>query len=146
MSMLSVMPADNIDRASHYIAFARAYAGAARRVLATEIAGNERLPYFALVAHGLELALKAILTRAGWDEERLMMIGHDLERCYVAVSRYRADLAVIPGIDVAGVIEALAYPHAIQSFRYPQAEPRNLPDASIALDCLDQILDVAGRA
>lgn len=131
------------ERADRHVALARAYAEAARRVLATEIAGDDRLPYFALVAHGLELVLKAILARAGWDAERLMMIGHDLDRCHVAALRSCPSLATVAG--VASVIDALAYPHALQSFRYPQAEPRNLPDPTSALECLHLVLDIADR-
>ncbi len=128
------------ERADRHLALARAYAEAARRVLAAGIDGTDRLPFFALAAHALELALKAILIRAGWDEERLMMIGHDLDRCHAAATKSDAALA-----GVAGVVAALACPHASQCFRYPQALPRDLPDPAQTLDCLHQVLNTADR-
>lgn len=133
------------DRADRYLDFARAYAEAGRRLLATGVDDDTRLPFFAIVAHGLELALKSILSRSGWDEERLMMIGHDLDRCHAAVSRCNSGSAAIFGAELAGVINLLAYPHALQSFRYPQAEPRDLPGPALALECVNQVLDIAGR-
>ena len=64
------------ERAARYLAFANSYADAAQRVLAMKRPDAAALAYFAIVAHALELALKAILIADGWDEERLMMMGH----------------------------------------------------------------------
>lgn len=98
------------------MAIASAYAEAARCVLAQNTL-RTALPYFALIAHGFELAFKAVLIRRGWDEDRLMLIGHDISRC--------CDTAQSIGVeridpDIAAVVEALSSRHAMQCFRYPQ--------------------------
>ncbi|MBB4642704.1 hypothetical protein [Rhizorhapis suberifaciens] len=139
------MPSQIPTRADRHLVLAGAYAEAARRVLAQGIVGAERLPYFAVVAHGLELGLKAILLNDGWDEEDLMLIGHDLDGCCRAVRRGQLDLSDAIGADLTAIIDALSYPHAIQCFRYPQRVPQDLPDPARALDCLQRLLDVAAR-
>ncbi|MGG2007432.1 hypothetical protein [Novosphingobium resinovorum] len=83
--------------------------------------------YFALVAHSLELALKAILIADGWDEERLMQMGHSLHRCCRAINRGSLDLAVGISASDHTTIDALDCPHAMQSFRYPGLPPQDLP-------------------
>lgn len=134
------------DRPAHYLEFARAYAEAARRLLATGIDDETRAPFYALAAHGIELALKAILTRSGWSEERLMMTGHSIASCYAAACRYTPDDPALIGEPVAGVIDGLDFAHAAQCFRYPQLiETRGLPGPALALECLHQILSAAAR-
>ena len=94
-------------------------------------AGGTALPYFALVAHGFELAFKAVLIRRGWDEDRLMLIGHDISRCRDAVQSMGDELI---DTDMATVVDALSSPHAR---RYPQPVVENLPDRAFALTCLE---------
>ncbi len=134
------MSPENNTRADRHLVLAGGYAEAARRVLAAEIADDVRLPYFALVAHGLELALKAILLREGRDEEDLIWMGHDLAGCRDAVERSRPAFveAVVPGF--TAIVDALSYPHALQCFRYPQRTPRDLTDPARALDALQRLL------
>lgn len=133
------------SRAEQHLLLAGAYAKAAGRVLAQEIAGIDLLPYFAIVAHGLELGLKAILIGDGRDEEYLMLVGHDLAGCRDAVERGQLDLSDAVGIDFAAMIDALTFAHATQCFRYPQRYSRDLPDAALALDCLRRLLKAANR-
>ncbi len=70
-------------------------------------AGGTALPYFALVAHGFELAFKAVLIRRGWDEDRLMLIGHDISCCRDAVQSTGDELI---DTDMATVVDALSSP------------------------------------
>ena len=134
------MPHENPTRADRHLVLAGAYAEAARRVLAAEIAGAERLAFFAIVAHGMELGLKAILIADGCDEEYLMLIGHDLDFCCRVMERGHFDVFAAIGADAAAILSALSYPHQLQCFRYPQRVPDDLPDPSGALDCLDRLL------
>lgn len=134
------MSPETNTRADQHLVLASGYAEAARRVLAAEIAGDVRLPYYALVAHGLELALKAILLRDGREEEDLIWMGHNLAGCRDAVERSRPAFAeaIAPGF--TAIVDALSYPHAIQCFRYPQRTPQDLPDPASALDTLQRLL------
>lgn len=137
------MPRHSIERADRHLVLAGAYAEAARGALARGIASDVRLPYFALVAHALELALKAILIGAGRDEAELMMMGHDLAHARNAVERSEPSFAAAIAPRFVAVVDALTYPHAIQSFRYPQRPPQDLPDPSAALEALDRFLETA---
>lgn len=137
------MSPPNIERADRHLVLADAYAGAARLMLAGEIAGELRLPYFALVAHGLELALKAILIGNGRDEEDMILIGHDLARAREAVARSQPALVDAGAPHFVAIVDALSYPHAVQCFRYPQRLPEDLPDPASALDALRNFLETA---
>lgn len=130
----------SLDRAAQHMALASAYAEAARGVLAYQQDAANR-PYFALVAHGFELAFKAVLIRCGWDEERLMLIGHDIARCRDA-AQSMSDRPI--DSDTEAVVESLSSPHAMQGFRCPQSIANALPDSAHALACLERLLrDVA---
>lgn len=139
------MPPEPPSRADRHLVLAGAYAEAARRVLATEIAGAERLAYFAIVSHGMELALKALLIAEGCDDEYLMLIGHDLDFCRRAMRRGHFDVSTVIGAESAATLGALSYPHQLQCFRYPQSVPDELPDPFAALDCLDRLLTAVAR-
>jgi hypothetical protein len=130
----------SLDRAAQHMALASAYAEAARGVLAQQ-AITTTLPYFALVAHGFELAFKAVLIRSGWDEERLMLIGHDISRCLDAAHSRCDDLI---DINTEAVVESLSSPHTMQGFRYPQPIVDALPDRYVALACLERLLREVG--
>lgn len=130
----------SLDRAAQHMALASAYAEAARGVLAQQ-ANTTTLPYFALVAHGFELAFKAVLIRSGWDEERLMLIGHDISRCRDA-AQSRSDGLIETNTEA--VVESLSSPHAMQGFRYPQPIVDALPDRELALACLERLLREVG--
>jgi hypothetical protein len=122
------------------MALAGAYAEAARGVLAQNT-NTATLPYFALVAHGFELAFKAVLIRRGWDEERLMLIGHDIARCSDAAQSMGDEFI---DTDTKAVVETLSSPHAMQGFRYPQPIIDALPDRDLALACLERLLRKVG--
>lgn len=139
------MPSENLSRADRHLVLAGGYAEAARRVLAAEIAGADRLAYFAIVAHGMELGLKAILIADGCDEEYLMGIGHDLDFCGRAMRRGHFELSDAIGPESAAIINALSYPHQLQCFRYPQRVPDDLPDPARALECLERLLTIVAR-
>lgn len=125
-----------LDGAAQHMALASAYAEAARAVL-TQNSSTANVPYFALVAHGFELAFKAVLIRRGWDEERLMLIGHDISRCRDAAQSMGDELV---DSDSEAVVESLSTPHAMQGFRYPQPIAETLPDRELALACLERLL------
>lgn len=129
-----------LERAAQHMALGRAYAEAARCVLAQNTDGTS-LPYFALVAHGFELVFKAVLIRRGWDEERLMLIGHDISRCRDAAQSMGDELS---DTDTEAVVESLSSPHAMQGFRYPQPIFEALPDRELALACLERLLEEIG--
>jgi hypothetical protein len=93
------------------------------------------------VAHGFELAFKAVLIRSGWDEERLMLIGHDISRCRDA-AQSRSDGLIETNTEA--VVESLSSPHAMQGFRYPQPIVDALPDRELALACLERLLREVG--
>lgn len=105
----------------------------------------DRLAYFAIVAHGMELGLKAILIADGCDEEYLMGIGHDLDFCGRAMRRGHFALSDAIGPESAAIINALSYPHQLQCFRYPQRVPDDLPDPARALECLERLLTIVAR-
>lgn len=115
-------------RDRQYLAMGERYAEAATRLSRCGNIGGVREPFLMLVAHALELSLKAVLSHQGHDEERLMAIGHSLERCHrQAVKggfhpKDRTGLAIL--------VEALDQPHAFQAFRYPQILGWTLPDAA----------------
>ena len=134
--MLTVDDRRRLDRAAQHLALASAYAEAARGVLGQH-SNSAILPYFALVAHGFELAFKAVLIRRGWDEERLMLIGHDILRCSDAAQSTSDELI---DADTEAVVEKLSSPHAMQGFRYPQPVAQALPDRELALACLERLL------
>jgi len=137
------MSTDHSQRAHRHINLALGYAEAARRVLAVELIGAERLAYFSLVAHGLELAMKAMLASIGYDEERLMLIGHDLRWCRQAVMSKQPAVPGISDPQFIDIVDHLAAPHALQCFRYPQPLREPLPDPSVTLDVLQRLIAVA---
>ncbi|WP_152664027.1 hypothetical protein [Sphingomonas sp. SRS2] len=78
-------PADRRDL--EYFAMAVCYGNAATLLNEQPVTDKPvHWPFFQLVAHALELSLKAVLSHQGRDEEWLMMIGHSLERCYTQAS------------------------------------------------------------
>lgn len=90
-------------------------------------APNIHAPFHMMVGHALELSLKAVLAHQGRNEERLMMVGHNLGACH--------GLALSSGFkgrtanEIALLVEILNGPHLDQRFRYPSALPaiRDLP-------------------
>jgi hypothetical protein len=134
------------SRSRRYLALATAYEGAASAMAASPEFDRLRLPFFAALGQALELALKAAIARRGCDDERLLLLGHDLLRCWDLA---QADPAVAQGSadDVARVVEGLAAPHQAQAFRYPTLPTWPLPDPQAALLAVQALLQAApGRA
>ncbi|GEM_PF-4286864 len=103
------------SRALAYLEMAEDYSAAVQGLACSE--EEMRAPFNMLVAHGLELSFKAALCHSGCDEERLMMLGHNLAHCHdLARSRGLKGLALA---QIASLVEALDGPHRDQRFRYP---------------------------
>ncbi|WP_165185091.1 hypothetical protein [Caulobacter soli] len=116
-----------------YGAMAQSYTEAARRLIhAPGDFGEIRAPGLHLIAHAFELSLKAVLAHGGWDAERLIMGGHNLDSCY-----HRAVAMGLPErSEMAELIEELHGPHYAQSFRYPSGiyrPPELDPRSTLAL-------------
>jgi len=108
-----------LSRDWQYLALAECYAEAAVRLHGAREIETVCRPFFMLVAHALELSLKAVLSHQGYDEEGLMAMGHGLELC-----RSKAAEGGFHPSDETGLailVDALDRPHAFQAFRYPQA-------------------------
>jgi hypothetical protein len=103
------------SRAVEYLTLAESYAEAARRL--SPHAGTINLPFNMLVAHALELSIKAVLGHQGEGEERLMMRGHNLAVCLSRAQQ--RGFNGLSGTGVQALVGALDAPHAMQTFRYP---------------------------
>lgn len=139
--MMSTSAHAEPGRDQQYLAYAEAYTDAATR-LVDRMDDTEavRIPFFHLVAHAMELMLKAALSRQGHDEERLMMMGHWLERCHVRAIEGGA--AGLENEEFATFVEALDRPHAMQAFRYPQWFRGPMPEPAQAVRLLIRQLDI----
>ncbi len=105
-------------RARRYLGLAKSYEQAARAI--ADAPGFESLhqPFFALLGQAAELALKAVIACSGYDDERLLMLGHDLTRCW-QLAQAHISLGDAPAEQIGAVIALLAAPHQAQAFRYP---------------------------
>lgn len=128
-------------RAARYLRLGEAYISAARGVLAVPDFEQVRLPFYGLLGHGMELALKSVAARAGWDDERLMWLGHDLDWAW-RVTLSDAGFEVPGARAVGGVIRQLSCPHHAQAFRYPALLSWPLPDPRCALAAAEAYLDL----
>lgn len=128
-------------RDRQYLAYAEAYTEAARLLVeGVEHIDVVRIPFFYLVGHAMELMLKAVLSRQGRDEERLMMMGHGIKRCYTHAIRGGADR--LEDEDLVAFVEALDQPHAMQAFRYPQWFDWPMLEPAQAMRLLSRQLDI----
>lgn len=130
-------------RAREYLSMAASY-GDAAKVVGEHAPENQAIerPLFQLIAHALELSLKAALSHQGHDEEWLMMMGHSLERCYAQA--IRGGLYSAQDRSTDRLIEALDQPHALQLFRYPQSSSWTAPDRNTAIQAMAGLLDLVG--
>lgn len=130
-------------RAREYLSMAASY-GDAAKVMGEHAPANQAIerPLFQLIAHAIELSLKAALSHQGHDEEWLMMMGHSLERCYAQAIGGGLHSAQDRSID--RLIEALDQPHALQLFRYPQSSSWTAPDRNTAIQAMAGLLDLVG--
>lgn len=123
-----------------YLALAKAYGETAQR-LGEGNASIETIciPFFHLVAHAAELALKAVMSFQGSDEQDLMWTGHALEgcRCYGV----RGGLEALDSDCMRSFIDSLDRPHSMQLLRYPQRLHLSLPDTGESLRALSELLD-----
>lgn len=134
-------------RSRSHLLLAEEYAEAASRLLArgvdddvnAEVVGR---PFFMLVAHAFELSFKVVLIRAGWGEERLMMLGHGLERGHAAAMK--AGLVSQDPTALADLVEVFDGPVTFQAFRYPQPISWDEPKPSTVLVVLAGLLRDVG--
>ena len=126
-------------RGQRYLDRARAYECAAVTLAYAGVVEHARPPFFMLVAHAMELGLKAVIGSGHVDDERLMLLGHDLLLCLELARDDGLDLDPNSD-DVEAVIAALAKPHLAQTLRYPAYLSWPLPDSIVALDTLARLL------
>ena len=88
--------------------------------------------------------VKAVIAGGAVDDERLIIIGHDLPLCLRLASDGGLDLEP-SGAEIETVLEALAMPHLAQTLRYPAYLSWPLPDPQNALDALDLLLSRAAH-
>jgi hypothetical protein len=129
---------DSDSRARRHLDFALTYTEVARALVATGTTGQHVEPLYMLMAHAMELALKAVVARRRCDNERLILLGHDLRLCLDAATREGLELA--PDDPILDVIDALAMPHLAQALRYPAYMSWPLPNPQTVLDALDDLL------
>jgi hypothetical protein len=126
-------------RSRRYLDQAHSYGCAAAALAVDEIRQDLQHPYFMLVAHGAELALKAVIAGGDMDDEQLIIVGHDLKLCL--------RLAVHSGLDLDGhgqieeIVSKLAMPHLAQALRYPAYLAWPLPEPGQALQALEALLE-----
>lgn len=131
-------------RGRRYLDRARAYGRAAAALASAGMVEDARPPFFMLIAHAMELGLKAVIAGGAVDDERLIIIGHDLPLCLRLASDGGLDLDP-SGAEIETVLDALAMPHLAQTLRYPAYLSWPLPDPPTALDALDGLLARVAR-
>jgi hypothetical protein len=133
------MTEDNAGRGRRFLQQAQSYAGAAAALAAGGVGPRVRPPYFMLVAHSTELALKAVIADGDADDEQLMLLGHDLPLCLRWAIDRGLDLDPVRE-RIEAVINDLAMPHLAQTLRYPALLAWPLPDPAVALEALTKLL------
>lgn len=122
-----------------YLAYAKAYSEAAERLGRCDAPFPAvQIPFFQLVAHAVELALKAAISFQGRGEEDLMWIGHDLDRCCRYLVSDGFETLGLTGI--AFLVSHLDAPHSMQAFRYPQHFHWVMPRIDETLRSLSEVL------
>jgi len=101
------------SRPRRYLDLAQSYADVARLLAASGDTRRPSPPLFMLVAHAMELALKAVIAGGRCDDEGLILLGHDLPLCLRVATNEGLDLKC--GRDVEAMVEALAMPHLAQA-------------------------------
>lgn len=133
------MTRPHLSRSRRFLEQARAYADAAAALGLGGVAPAVLAPYFMLVAHSAELALKAVIADGDDDDEQLIRLGHDLPLCLRCAIDGGLDVDAAGGA-IAGVIGELAMPHLAQTLRYPAYLAWRLPEPDGALDALTALL------
>ncbi|MFA5503192.1 MAG: hypothetical protein WDA35_02255, partial [Bacilli bacterium] len=75
------MTRPHLSRSRRLLEQAGAYAAAAAALRLGGVAPAVLAPYFMLIAHSAELALKAVIASTDVDDEQLIRLGHDLPLC-----------------------------------------------------------------
>jgi hypothetical protein len=128
-------------RSVRYLSLAKAYHRAASAIADSPGFESLRLPFFAVLGQAAELALKAAIARGGGDDDRLLLLGHDLVRCW-DLARATADPGEICAAEIASVVESIGAPHHAQAFRYPTLLSWPLPDPRKALRAVAALLAI----
>jgi hypothetical protein len=131
------------SRPRRYLDLAQSYADVARLLAAAGDTPRPSPPLLMLVAHAMELALKAVIAGGRYDDERLILLGHDLPLCLRVATREGLNLE--RGGHVEAMVAALAMPHLAQALRYPAHMSWPLPDPNDALDALATLLSRVGE-
>jgi hypothetical protein len=126
-------------RSHRYLNLAQSYGQAAGHIASMVDLPGARSPYFMLVSHAVELSLKAVIAAGGADDERLLVLGHDLQLC-MRLARMRGLVSDVADSSVADIIGGLGPPHLAQAFRYPGYLAWSLPNPSAALEALVWLL------
>lgn len=126
-------------RSRRYLDRAQSYGRAATTLALLGIPEEGHQPFFMLVSHAVELALKAVIAGGDADDERLIILGHDLTLCLRVAGEQGLDLDTC-GREVEAVVGALAMPHLAQVLRYPAHLDWPLPDPAQALEALESLL------
>ena len=108
-------------RADEYFKYAKSYACAAERLLDSLLLDTELAPaFYLLIAHSLELSLKALCLNAGVTEKKLRNFGktgHDLHAAYTCAMQH----GKVPNYmtPLGRLVLALRNDHNIFAFRFP---------------------------
>jgi hypothetical protein len=138
MAAFRARRSDAGSRPRRYLDLAESYADVARVLATADDIERPAPPLQMLVAHAMELALKAVIARGRCDDAVLILLGHDLPLCLrVAI---KEGLELDRGGDVEAMVDALAMPHLAQTLRYPAHMSWPLPDAQEALGALATLL------
>jgi hypothetical protein len=132
------------ERSRRYLRLAQSYGRAAGQIASMAELQEARSPYFMLVSHAAELSLKALIAAGGADDERLLVLGHDLQLC-LRLARKQGLAGDLANPKVAAIVDALGPPHMAQAFRYPSYLSWSLPQPSEALEVLVWLLTRAQR-
>ena len=132
------MSEDAAWRSGRYLALAKTYHQAAAAMVDSPDFDDLRPAFFGLLGQAAELALKAVVARGGCDDERLLVLGHDLVRCW-QLAQAQADCTKVAA-SIEPFIELLAGPHQAQAFRYPTLLSWPLPGPREALWAVGQLL------
>jgi hypothetical protein len=127
------------ERSRRYLQLAQSYGRAAGHIASMAELQEAHSPFFMLVSHAAELSLKALIAAGGADDERLLVLGHDLQLC-MRLARRQGLAGDLANPNMAAIVDALGPPHMAQAFRYPGYLSWSLPQPSEALETLAWLL------
>jgi hypothetical protein len=127
------------ERSRRYLQLAQSYGRAAGQIASMAELQEARSPFFMLVSHAAELSLKALIAAGGADDERLLVLGHDLQLC-MRLARKQGLAGDLADPKMAAIVDALGPPHMAQAFRYPCYLSWSLPKPVETLEALEWLL------